>query len=362
MISLRMPRNTTAVIFTHLLGWLLFQSLPIVFLAMGMGLDTHGHWYDILMAWQYWQFVFIYIVIFYFHQYVLRRWNLYQHKAWYVLFLGVMLALILWLRPFDVLISSQMHFRIPPEMMKLARRFPKMPERRGPRVDITSIIFMIMLIAMGLLLHISQRWRDTQAKMIRVEADKAQAELAFLKAQIHPHFLFNTLNNIYALAVTKNENTADSIMKLSNIMRYVTDGIQEDRVSLQQELDCISDYIDLQQLRLGKKVKLDFTVTGDPEHKHIAPLLLMTFIENVFKYGISSHEAAELIIHIKVDDKGIYLHTENALFPATRPAERTGIGIGNTRKRLLHLYPEKHTLTLTRKENRFIVDLELRFN
>ena len=359
MVYLQMRHNKTAVFFTHIVGWLLFQSLPLVFMAMGP--DNGGHWYDILMTWQYWQFVVINILIFYFHLYALKRWSLLQHQIWYVLLIAAMLALILWLKPFDILISSQMHFRMPPDMMKHGPPFPKMPVRRGPRVDITSIIFMIMLIAMGLLMHIGQRWRDTQARMIRVEADKAQAELAFLKAQIHPHFLFNTLNNIYALAVTKNDNTADSIMKLSNIMRYVTDGIQEDRVSLQQELECISDYIDLQQLRLGKKVQLDFSIEGDSDHKLIAPLLLMTFIENVFKYGISSHEAAALIIRIKVDDRGISLHTENPLFLSTRTSERTGIGIGNTRKRLLHLYPEKHTLTLTRKENRFIADLRLLF-
>jgi hypothetical protein len=360
MVSLQMPQNKTAVIFTHILGWLLFQSLPLVFMATGP--NVSAHWYDILFAWQYWQFVFFYMMLFYLHQYVLLRWALYQRYIWYALLLMIFLLLVVWIRPFDVLISSQMrHWRPPPEIMKLNPAFQRMPmpQRRTPRIDITSIVFMILIIAMGLLMHINRRWRDIQAQMVRVEADKAQAELAFLKAQIHPHFLFNTLNNIYALAVTKNENTADSIMKLSNIMRYVTDGMQEDRVALQSELDCISDYIDLQKLRLGKKVSLDFSILGDTEHKSISPLLLMTFIENVFKYGISSHEASALIIRINIKEKQIHLHTENPLFPVVRLSERSGIGIGNTRKRLQHLYPDKHELKITRVDGRFLVDLEL---
>src|SRR6201999_506982 len=103
-------------------------------------------------------------------------------------------------------------------------------------------------------------------------------------------FLFNTLNNIYTLAVIQDEHAPDSILKLSNIMRYVTDDTREDFVPLQSEVDCINDYIELQKLRLGTKTQVDFKITGDIESKQIAPLILMTFIENVFKYGISKHE------------------------------------------------------------------------
>jgi two-component system LytT family sensor kinase len=139
--------------------------------------------------------------------------------------------------------------------------------KRGPRIDIISVMLFIMIIILSVAMDLTRRWRETTERAAIAEADKANAELSFLKAQINPHFLFNTLNNIYSMAVTKNENTAGTIMKLSNIMRYVTDDVNEDYVSLQSEVDCITDYIDLQKLRLGKKVSLEYTGNRRPGSK-----------------------------------------------------------------------------------------------
>src|SRR4029078_3784733 len=134
----------------------------------------------------------------------------------------------------------------------------------------------------------------------RAEADKANAELSFLKAQVNSHFLFNTLNNIYSLAITKNENVADAVMKLSNIMRYVTDDANEDFVSLEKELDSISNYVSLQRLRLGNKATINFIIEGDIHDKQIAPLILMPFVENTFKHGISYASASTIDIKITI--------------------------------------------------------------
>ena len=120
-------------------------------------------------------------------------------------------------------------------------------------MDIISIALFILVITLSFVSVLEKRWRIAVQDTARAEADKANAELSFLKAQINPHFLFNTLNNIYSLAVTKNENVTDAILKLSNIMRYVTDDVNKDFVSHEKEVDAISDYISLQRLRLGKK-------------------------------------------------------------------------------------------------------------
>src|SRR5437773_3176321 len=208
----------------------------------------------------------------------LKKKYVYYAATVIILFVG-----IYFLKPFDHLLR---HNR-PPDMPPGNRR-PM--DRGGPRFDIISIILFVMTWSLSTALSIIKEWRTTLQKVSRAEADKVKAELAFLKAQINPHFLFNTLNNIYSLAITKNENTSFAVMKLSNIMRYVTDDATNDFVPLQMEIDCINDYIELQRLRLSKKAEINFAVSGNTEDKQIAPLILMTFVENVFKYGISTHE------------------------------------------------------------------------
>jgi len=236
------------------------------------------------------------------------------------------------------------------------------PGRQTPMrhvVDLFTIFLLSTIWALSTALRITRQWSETEQRAVKAEADKANAELSFLKAQINPHFLFNTLNNIYSLAIRQHENTADSIMKLSNIMRYVTDEVNRDFVSLQSEVECITDYIDLQKLRLSKKVYIDFSVTGNTENKRIPPLVLMTFIENVFKYGISSHEPSTITIKLFAEEKNITFLCQNKLFSTERKVERTGIGILNTRQRLEHLYPNRHLLNISTSDNLYTVQLTL---
>lgn len=227
------------------------------------------------------------------------------------------------------------------------------------QVDLFAIFLLSTIWAVSTSVRITQQWSETERRAAKAEADKANAELSFLKAQINPHFLFNTLNNIYSLAIRQHENTADSIMKLSNIMRYVTDDVNRDFVALEDELECIANYIDLQRLRLSKKVNVEYAVTGDVHAKRIPPLVLMTFIENVFKYGISNHEPTTITIKIFAEEKNITFFCQNKLFLTERKVERTGIGIANTRQRLEHLYPNRHLLNITTGDGLYTVQLTL---
>jgi LytS/YehU family sensor histidine kinase len=230
---------------------------------------------------------------------------------------------------------------------------------RARRFDITSLFLFVMIMALSTAIKTVQQWQATEKRVISAEAEKASAELSFLKAQINPHFLFNTLNNIYSLAVTNSSNTAESIMKLSNIMRYVTDDVTEDFVSLQSEVACIEDYIDLQRLRLGGKTKIYFNITGSIAQQKIAPLLIMTFVENVFKYGVSKQHESAIDISLRVADDTIIFMCVNPVFERKENIERTGIGIANTKKRLEQLYPGRHILNINNHNNQFRVVLTL---
>lgn len=238
-------------------------------------------------------------------------------------------------------------------------------ERGSPpfwmRIDFTSLFIFVLVMALSTASKTVQQWKLTERRIAQAEADKASAELSFLKAQINPHFLFNTLNNIYSLILTGSENAADSVMKLSNIMRYVTDDVTHDFVPLQSEIDCINDYIELQRLRIGKNSPVDFKVTGDPRRKVIAPLVLMTFVENVFKYGISKREHSPIFIEIAVLDLAITFYCENKIFINKGENENpsTGIGIKNTIQRLQHLYPNKYILNIESNDNEYKVNLTL---
>lgn len=225
--------------------------------------------------------------------------------------------------------------------------------------DTISLFLFLMIMALSTAIKTVQQWQLTEQRAISAEAEKANAELSFLKAQINPHFLFNTLNNIYSLAITNNPNTAESIMKLSNIMRYVTDEVTENFVSLQSEVDCIIDYIDLQRLRIGSKTTVNFNVTGTIAQQRIAPLLFMTFVENVFKYGVSKQHESAIDINLHIADDIITFMCVNPIFERKEHIERTGIGIVNTKQRLEHLYPGKHVLNIADDNNQFTVVLTL---
>ena len=353
----------------------LFAITPLIFVLNQSGFTNVA---KLLVSYQYWLFVVFYIgVYFLLHQFVIPY--LYHRKKWLFFSLAVIMLLVatMAVKPFDNLIHFSDRNMPYKEARKRPRDMPPGPavppatgnrsfENReegkgpfGPAFDIVSLFLLIMLLLVVIADAAIKKSRLTEQRAIQAEADRANAELSFLKAQINPHFLFNTLNNIYSLAFTKSERTPDAVMKLSNIMRYVTDGADETIVPLQQEADCIADYIALQKLRLGDGFPVNFLVSGDISGTAIPPLSLMTFVENAFKHGVSSHEHNCILFKITVQNKVIHFFSSNKLFSVARKAERTGIGIENTKKRLNVLYPEKHVLAIETKEGFYTVDLVL---
>lgn len=375
-----MSRFNAFKVIIHIAGWLLFMAFPVVFLNNHRQ-DAAG--WLLLQNRSYWLFCFTYIFLFYSNAYYfIPRFFIKKKYISYSIIVLLLLGGVYYLRPFDKLLRSSMSYVNnqminrelpfgPPSGEFRGYRPPffnqrggngayiKYPFRRGRPLDSNSLFIFIMIMAFSTALRIAQQWQLTEQRAMRAEADKASAELSFLKAQINPHFLFNTLNNIYTLAVTKNDHAPDSIMKLSNIMRYVTDDVTTDFVPLQSEIDCISDYIELQQLRISDNTTINFIVEGNTDNKQIAPLILMTFIENVFKYGISKHEKTGIDIHISISDTAISFFCKNHIFANRDKNQRTGIGIKNTQQRLAHLYPDKHLLNIWSEDDQYSVQLIL---
>ncbi|QNF32107.1 histidine kinase [Adhaeribacter swui] len=373
-----MFRSKAFTFFTHAICWLFFFSIPVLFINQRSESELFT---DILKTGPYWLFYGCYILLFYLHGYVLLpRFFLRKKYVAYGSILLLLLTGVYFLKPFDTLITKISRTADlnrnpnrepdglrpgPPPDRRAAPPFNGPGRRMGPprggqmRVDIVSIFLFIMIVALSLAIEVTRRLRATQQRALLAEAEKAKAELSFLKAQINPHFLFNILNSIYSLAITQNENTANAILKLSNLMRYLTDEVTADYVALSAEVASLQDYIALQQLRLSKKVQVDFSVAGNLENKKIAPLIFIPFIENVFKYGISNREASHLIIRLQIEEQKITFYCQNPIFPHQTTLERTGIGISNTRERLQHLYPNNHALTISTENQLFTLLLTL---
>lgn len=347
-------RKKLTIIAVHAAAWIFFLSLVLSFLLHG---PEQTDLSSQLLSGSFLLFCFVFLFIFYVNSFVLIP-QLYLRKKFllYSLTVLVLFVAVYFLRPFDRL----MHLHPPPDMGPPGAGDNGPPPPQGQITDITSIVLFIMIWSLSTALVIIRQWRLTERRALQAEAERTQAELAFLKSQVNPHFLFNTLNNIYSLAISKNENAGPSIMKLSNIMRYVTDEAGQDFVPLDEEVNCMKDYIDLQRMRLGDKMNVQVLFKGNTSDKKITPLLLMTFVENVFKYGTSSHDPSDIIIKLTVEDHTITFFCQNRIFESKTNVERTGIGIPNARKRLLHLYPNKHFLDINTDKNLFTVHLTLR--
>jgi len=344
--------------FIHVIVWVLFCTVPLLIFS---GRPFNRTYEEILTCPYYLLFNGSFIFLFYFTTYFLiPRFYLQKKFVAYGISMFLMFVAFFFLKPFELMV----YYNSPPDR----------PEAYNPfSVDIMANFLFLVIVAMGIALQIIWQWRLAQFRAQKAEAEKMQAEaekmqaladkktaeLSFLKAQINPHFLFNTLNNIYSLAVHESPQTAPSIMKLSNIMRYVTDDATQDFVTLERELDCIQDYINLQSLRLGENNIVNFKVCGETEDKFIAPLILMTFIENLFKYGITTRNEATMTIRVCSDEDKITFFSQNRIMARGNSLESTGIGLVNTQQRLDLVYPDKHTLDINEENGLFTVSLTL---
>lgn len=194
-----------------------------------------------------------------------------------------------------------------------------------------------------------------------LENANLNAEVNFLKSQINTHFLFNTLNGIYSQAHAKSEHTEHSILKLSDLLRYVLYESGEDKVALSKDIQYLSNYVDLQKLRLSQKVKIEYEVTGEATGHQIAPLLLITFVENAFKHGISYTNPSVIKIQLQIFEKTLTLLVSNPV-TETNSFAGGGLGLKNVIRRLDLLYPEKYWLDIVHNDHLHIVNLKINLN
>ena len=201
-------------------------------------------------------------------------------------------------------------------------------------------------------------WFFNEKEKTELERQRLTAELAFLKSQINPHFLFNSLNNIYSLAYQKSEATPDAILKLSEIMRYMLYESNDNRVALEKEITYLQSFIELQKLRFKGKAHVILEVEGQIQNQNIVPLILISFVENAFKHGLATNKDHPIVINISVFEDNLLFTIKNKKNEQNKD-QTGGIGMVNVVRRLDLTYPEKYKLSVENREHEYFSELYL---
>lgn len=224
---------------------------------------------------------------------------------------------------------------------------------------VVTNLFIVIFLGM---IRFAVDWFEFETRKRNVENEKLMAELNFLKAQINPHFLFNTLNNLYYLAYSKSPNTAEVIAKLSQMMRYMIYDSNSPLVPLRKEVEYMENYISLERLRLNDQIPINFSVAGDTDRFMITPFIFITFLENAFKHGVSNNNPKAWVkISIALRGDECIYEVENSKIPTVKPEseEKSGIGLQNVKRRLELSYPDKYELDSQDLPDRYKVRLKI---
>lgn len=284
------------------------------------------------------------IVTFYFNYFFLIPRYLLAKKYWlYFSFLLLTISIVFLLSGVTFFFSD-----FNPE--RLTKTNPTI-EKIIPVIIINAISLWVLSIVSSVLLAVYNQLKQT-------ESEKLSAQIASLKSQINPHFLFNTLNNIYAIAIDTAPKAADMVDRLSEMMRYTMKDTQQDFVLLEDELNYINNFIELQKLRLDRSVKLEYYSFENIPFLQIAPMLLIPFIENAFKHGVNSEQKSHIKIGMTMNKTELQLSVVNNKVNVQKDiSERSGLGIENTKHRLNLIYPSNHLLVINDTEKEFSVSL-----
>jgi sensor histidine kinase YesM len=298
------------------------------------------------------------IAYLFYYKSIVPRFLFTRQYGWFIA------ALIVFLIAFDFYIRfandwliSKMSF-LPEEVTRMAANAFRR-QRNGPRQSI-SLTLMHLLAVTAVAYFVRMRQKDREIQQLREQ--QLQLELDVLKAQVQPHFFFNTLNNIYSLALQQSVQTAPVVQRLASMMRYILYETNIEKVSLNNEIRFLQDYIELESIRHDNNKQVALMVQGNKEDYQVPPLLLLPFIENAFKHGFDQETGNGWIdIAILIENSQLNLQVSNSL-PAGTASENTGMGLQNVRKRLELLFPGTHQLEIEKKDDEFRILLNLQLS
>lgn len=343
-------------VFIHVLGWSLFGIILFVLAPLS---------HDVARPPEFWvkqglMFTLL-LFAFYFNYFYLIPNILFVKRLKLFLLINFLAGLV-----YVAILMMYDDYTNMPELMHKAFRpgKPYTPRPRNFYWDVSHLIVFYVTVGISTSIAIIRKWQSDEKEKLVLEQEKTNSELSYLKAQLNPHFFFNTLNNIYALTGIDVEKAQTALLKLSRMMRYVLYETEKNHTMLNREIEFIKDYIELMKIRLSSKVKLNIEIPEKTDDVEIAPMLLLPFVENCFKHGVSSQQESEIDISISTQKRKLVLTTRNTIFHGvenTPEGNAKGIGLTNTKRRLELLYPQHYQLEIDEhnSKNQFKVRLVL---
>jgi sensor histidine kinase YesM len=330
------------VFIIHLLFWITIVIIPYFFFTFGPFRWSPENVYFLLQ--HIFNVIVFYLVYFVLIPFVLHRKSIRQ-MVWYSISF--------------ILVMSFIKFILNPFVKDYLGAFQKF------QLDIFRQIlyptfWTVMYSFYSVIIYLAIEWYKERRIRYELIKEKQQGEIDLLKSQVNPHFLMNTLNNLYSLVYQGSKQSGEAILKLSDLMRYMLYDTHSDRVSLENEIKYLNSFIELQMLRSSNKDLVDFQISGDPRGKLIAPMLLIPFVENAFKHGNKNLPGMGITIRLGIDQKDIIFEVENIkASKSVQKISESGIGLQNIQKRLELQYPGKHNLEITDAIDHFYIQLKL---
>lgn len=247
-------------------------------------------------------------------------------------------------------------FPYPPDIKPIVTAHPNLHEHLREQT-----VWFMFLVVSGYSLSISlmlELFRQILVKK-ELEGEKKQAELALYKAQINPHFFFNTMNTLYGLVISKSDKAESVFVKFTSLLKYTYTQIKTDKIAIKSELDYISNYIELQRLRLNRHTIVNYRFEIDDDAMKIPTMLMISFVENAFKYGSSSKRDCSIDISVTLQNGKFLFECSNDIMKQKADSDDSAVGIENTRSRLDLMYPKKYNLSANEEENKYHVSLSI---
>jgi hypothetical protein len=359
--KLKKHQVTFLYIIIHVSAWMILFLLP--FAIFDLRFKSPFSVFNVI-------FIAKAIVIFYLNYFILVPKLLLQKRALtYVLSFFLVLALMVFTESKQSVKRNPANYPDDTEQLALYQKNKaELPETLAPPHSpfgnprmFGNLSFLIMIFGVSASLKLSEAWFNDQKQQQDIKKEHLATELAFLKSQINPHFLFNSLNSIYSLAFKKSDLAPESILRLSKIMRYVLDESSNTCVSIEKELEHLQDYVELQKLRLTDKTKFSLVIENKTSHQTIEPMLLVPFVENAFKHGADTSNNSVITIKINAEKNQLVFRSTNTIAQRNIKSKDTesGIGLKNVERRLQMLYPGNHKLEVLEENNLYAVTLFL---